>query len=242
MLLHAIHSHSSILCTVNCVCVCRVKEMLVCSFNSWCYCVQYQTFRYQLIWQSCQRWLSFMLYFVISNHQFKPFSFIWNSVLSCLCLGLSHGSHRSLKSLWSFVLSFANLRGIIFLVMCCEGADMDVCLTNYGHCNYISGKHACIFYDEVWALKLLCFLNVEEFSTSAYQHIGRQSCEWRINGLCVPRSEYQALRAAQLQRARHHRGQRLVLVWLLWESFAVSTQRTGGQSSRHHPWVHLILT
>ncbi|XP_039478188.1 PHD finger protein 12-like isoform X2 [Oreochromis aureus] len=30
-----------------------------------------------------------------------------------------------------------------------SGADMDVCLTNYGHCNYISGKHACIFYDEV---------------------------------------------------------------------------------------------
>lgn len=29
-----------------------------------------------------------------------------------------------------------------------EGADMDVCLTNYGRCNYISGKHACIFYDE----------------------------------------------------------------------------------------------
>lgn len=29
------------------------------------------------------------------------------------------------------------------------GADMDVCLTNYGHCNYVSGKHACIFYDEV---------------------------------------------------------------------------------------------
>ncbi|NWU59619.1 PHF12 protein, partial [Dromas ardeola] len=28
------------------------------------------------------------------------------------------------------------------------GADMDVCLTSYGHCNYVSGKHACIFYDE----------------------------------------------------------------------------------------------
>uniref|UniRef100_A0AAV2J6M2 PHD finger protein 12 n=1 Tax=Knipowitschia caucasica TaxID=637954 RepID=A0AAV2J6M2_KNICA len=28
------------------------------------------------------------------------------------------------------------------------GADMDVCLTTYGHCNYVSGKHACIFYDE----------------------------------------------------------------------------------------------
>lgn len=30
------------------------------------------------------------------------------------------------------------------------GADMDVCLTNYGHCYYVSGKHACIFYDEVY--------------------------------------------------------------------------------------------
>ncbi|KAM4566314.1 PHD finger protein 12-like [Odontesthes bonariensis] len=29
-----------------------------------------------------------------------------------------------------------------------SGADMDVCLTNYGHCSFISGKHACIFYDE----------------------------------------------------------------------------------------------
>ncbi|KAM8904671.1 PHD finger protein 12 [Spinachia spinachia] len=29
-----------------------------------------------------------------------------------------------------------------------SGADMDVCLANYGRCNYISGKHACIFYDE----------------------------------------------------------------------------------------------
>lgn len=28
---------------------------------------------------------------------------------------------------------------------------MDVCLTSYGHCNYVSGKHACIFYDEVSA-------------------------------------------------------------------------------------------
>ncbi|XP_037313950.2 PHD finger protein 12 isoform X2 [Pungitius pungitius] len=29
-----------------------------------------------------------------------------------------------------------------------SGADMDVCLANYGYCNYVSGKHACIFYDE----------------------------------------------------------------------------------------------
>jgi len=33
---------------------------------------------------------------------------------------------------------------------------MDVCLTSYGHCNYVSGKHACIFYDEVRARAFLC--------------------------------------------------------------------------------------
>ncbi len=26
---------------------------------------------------------------------------------------------------------------------------MDVCLADYGHCNFVSPKHACIFYDEV---------------------------------------------------------------------------------------------
>lgn len=36
-----------------------------------------------------------------------------------------------------------------------KGADMDVCLTNYGHCNFLSGKHACIFYDEVCSHKQL---------------------------------------------------------------------------------------
>ncbi|NP_001084665.1 uncharacterized protein LOC414625 [Xenopus laevis] len=35
---------------------------------------------------------------------------------------------------------------------------MDVCLTNYGHCNYVSGKHACIFYDEVSCFHLVSSL------------------------------------------------------------------------------------
>ena len=30
-----------------------------------------------------------------------------------------------------------------------SGGDMDVCLTQFGHCNFVSAKHACIFYDEV---------------------------------------------------------------------------------------------
>ena len=29
-----------------------------------------------------------------------------------------------------------------------QGADMDLCLANYGFCNYVSGKHATVFYDE----------------------------------------------------------------------------------------------
>ena len=33
---------------------------------------------------------------------------------------------------------------------------MDVCLSDYGHCNNVSPKHACIFYDEVTARFILC--------------------------------------------------------------------------------------
>ncbi|XP_027014498.1 PHD finger protein 12 [Tachysurus fulvidraco] len=44
------------------------------------------------------------------------------------------------------------------------GADMDVCLMNYGHCNYISGKHACIFYDE--NTKQYELLNYSEHGTT----------------------------------------------------------------------------
>lgn len=44
------------------------------------------------------------------------------------------------------------------------GADMDVCLTKYGHCNYVSGKHACIFYDE--NTKRYELLNYSEHGTT----------------------------------------------------------------------------
>uniref|UniRef100_A0A671LK07 PHD finger protein 12 n=1 Tax=Sinocyclocheilus anshuiensis TaxID=1608454 RepID=A0A671LK07_9TELE len=44
------------------------------------------------------------------------------------------------------------------------GADMDVCLTNYRHCNYVSGKHACIFYDE--NTKQYELLNYSEHGTT----------------------------------------------------------------------------
>lgn len=42
-----------------------------------------------------------------------------------------------------------NLNFEIFFLLFLLGADMDVCFSNYGHCNYVSAKHASIFYDEV---------------------------------------------------------------------------------------------
>ncbi|XP_014670944.1 PREDICTED: PHD finger protein 12-like isoform X2 [Priapulus caudatus] len=44
------------------------------------------------------------------------------------------------------------------------GADMDLCLTSYGHCNFISAKHACIFYDET--TKHYELLNYSEHGTT----------------------------------------------------------------------------
>lgn len=45
-----------------------------------------------------------------------------------------------------------------------KGADMDVCLNNYGHCNFVSAKHACIFYDEI--TKHYELLNYSEHGTT----------------------------------------------------------------------------
>lgn len=44
---------------------------------------------------------------------------------------------------WQKVLS------ILFAFFFFLGPDMDVCLQEYGHCNFISEKHCSIFYDEV---------------------------------------------------------------------------------------------
>ncbi|XP_061166632.1 PHD finger protein 12-like [Saccostrea echinata] len=44
------------------------------------------------------------------------------------------------------------------------GADMDVCLTQFGHCNYISPKHAYVFYDET--TKHYELLNYSEHGTT----------------------------------------------------------------------------
>lgn len=68
------------------------------------------------------------------------------------CLEVSTSGHPEANSLLFHSPHTYTLQSILclFLDSChLAGADMDVCLTNYGHCNYVSGKHACIFYDEV---------------------------------------------------------------------------------------------
>uniref|UniRef100_A0A7M4FBC7 PHD finger protein 12 n=1 Tax=Crocodylus porosus TaxID=8502 RepID=A0A7M4FBC7_CROPO len=58
------------------------------------------------------------------------------------------GNHIEGKSSPRIVPFFPELNWPHVLSSLWAGADMDVCLTSYGHCNYVSGKHACIFYDE----------------------------------------------------------------------------------------------
>lgn len=45
-----------------------------------------------------------------------------------------------------------------------SGADMDVCLGDFGHCDMVSSKHACIFFDEI--SKHYELLNYSEHGTT----------------------------------------------------------------------------
>ncbi|XP_039363778.1 PHD finger protein 12 isoform X2 [Mauremys reevesii] len=64
------------------------------------------------------------------------------------------------------------------------GADMDVCLTSYGHCNYVSGKHACIFYDE--NTKHYELLNYSEHGTTVDNVL--YSCDFSEKTTPIPPS------------------------------------------------------
>lgn len=74
---------------------------------------------------------------------------LWSMEVKASCFGGQDGCIVLMRG--PFVVRFwpttvCLVFHIFFLI---QGADMDVCLPNYGHCNFISGKHACIFYDEV---------------------------------------------------------------------------------------------
>lgn len=86
----------------------------------------------------------FMQAWECGQRQLLPCCFAnWSLILSVV-----------LCCLTGFFLFFFPEINPVFLSSPLTGADMDVCLTSYGHCNYVSGKHACIFYDEVsaWVL------------------------------------------------------------------------------------------
>ncbi|XP_024121100.1 PHD finger protein 12 [Oryzias melastigma] len=81
-----------------------------------------------------------------------------------------------------------------------SGADMDVCLSNYGHCNYVSGKHACIFYDE--NTKHYELLNYSEHGTTVDNVL--YSCDFSEKASPSPPS---GLVSKVQSIIRHHRKQ-----------------------------------
>lgn len=80
------------------------------------------------------------------------------------------------------------------------GADMDVCLTNYGHCNYVSGKHACIFYDE--NTKHYELLNYSEHGTTVDNVL--YSCDFSEKASPTPPSGLVAKVQGIIRRSKKH--------------------------------------
>ncbi|KAK2912272.1 PHD finger protein 12 [Channa argus] len=81
-----------------------------------------------------------------------------------------------------------------------SGADMDVCLSNYGHCNYISGKHACIFYDE--NTKHYELLNYSEHGTTVDNVL--YSCDFSEKASPLPPSGLVARVQGVIRRSKKH--------------------------------------
>lgn len=80
------------------------------------------------------------------------------------------------------------------------GADMDVCLTKYGHCNYVSGKHACIFYDE--NTKHYELLNYSEHGTTVDNVL--YSCDFSEKASPSPPSGLVAKVQGIIRRSKKH--------------------------------------
>lgn len=78
---------------------------------------------------------------------------------------------------------------------------MDVCLTNYGHCNYVSGKHACIFYDE--NTKHYELLNYSEHGTTVDNVL--YSCDFSEKTPPTPPSSIVAKVQSVIRRVRNQK-------------------------------------
>ncbi|XP_025753917.1 PHD finger protein 12-like [Oreochromis niloticus] len=107
-----------------------------------------------------------------------------------------------------------------------SGADMDVCLTNYGHCNYISGKHACIFYDE--NTKHYELLNYSEHGTTVDNVL--YSCDFSEKTSPCPPSGLVAKVQGIIRRSKKREEDEGAnsVVGLLPVGGVMSSQRQGG--------------
>ncbi|XP_044057674.1 PHD finger protein 12 isoform X2 [Siniperca chuatsi] len=107
-----------------------------------------------------------------------------------------------------------------------SGADMDVCLTNYGHCNYISGKHACIFYDE--NTKHYELLNYSEHGTTVDNVL--YSCDFSEKASPSPPSGLVAKVQGIIRRSKKHEDDEgpNCVVGLLPNGGVMSSQPQGG--------------
>uniref|UniRef100_A0A8C1UGV4 PHD finger protein 12 n=1 Tax=Cyprinus carpio TaxID=7962 RepID=A0A8C1UGV4_CYPCA len=108
------------------------------------------------------------------------------------------------------------------------GAEMDVCLTNYGHCNYVSGKHACIFYDE--NTKHYELLNYSEHGTTVDNVL--YSCDFsdkpNITSPCGPASNVQN---SISNRSRTPLGEMCTETVMMPAGSMMSSQAQGGPKS-----------
>uniref|UniRef100_A0A3P9AVM1 PHD finger protein 12 n=1 Tax=Maylandia zebra TaxID=106582 RepID=A0A3P9AVM1_9CICH len=106
-----------------------------------------------------------------------------------------------------------------------SGADMDVCLTNYGHCNYVSGKHACIFYDE--NTKHYELLNYSEHGTTVDNVL--YSCDFsEKTSPCPPGGLVAKVQGIIRNKKREENEGANSMVGLLPVGGVMSSQRQGG--------------
>nr|XP_020442114.1 PHD finger protein 12 isoform X2 [Monopterus albus] len=106
-----------------------------------------------------------------------------------------------------------------------KSADMDVCLTNYGHCNYVSGKHACIFYDE--NTKHYELLNYSEHGTTVDNVL--YSCDFSEKASLFPPSGLVAKVQGIIRRSKKHEDEGpSSMVGLMPAGGVMSSQPQGG--------------
>ncbi|XP_065282734.1 PHD finger protein 12 isoform X3 [Dermacentor albipictus] len=80
-----------------------------------------------------------------------------------------------------------------------NGADMDLCLRDFGHCDFVSAKHACIFFDEIG--KHYELLNYSEHGTTVDNVL--YSCDFSDKRRLLATAQPAAAAAAALAAPRH---------------------------------------